>query len=221
MSVRPNLSREIDPGDARPRFGIERSRLGAYAALGASAGAVPIPWIPDALLFRVRGALIHDVAAQHGLFLTPSARRVLSQPSLGVDASPARVAARALGFVSLRLAGRALSRLAPIGILWPVRDAVRTYALGHLLDHYLRTSRKEVRGPLDEPEARRVRAAIDGAAAHIFSVESQFAPSPEPEGDARDAMTALIDRMLTTTASLPERVMRRLEAAFDEAMARP
>jgi hypothetical protein len=106
-------------------------------------------------------------------------------------------------------------------MLWPVRDAVRTFALGHLLDHYLRSVRVETGGTLEEPEARRVRAAIDGAAAYLFTVDSSLAEQPEPDGDERDGMTAFIDKILTMTASLPERVIRRLEAAFDEAMTRP
>jgi hypothetical protein len=106
-------------------------------------------------------------------------------------------------------------------MFWPVRDAVRTFALGHLFDHYLRSIRVETAGTLEEPEARRVRAAIDGAAAYLFSVESALVDPPEPAGDERDGMTAFIDKVLTMTASLPERVIRRLEAAFDEAMTRP
>jgi len=221
MSFRPELAREVGPLGARPRFGIERSRLSIYAALGASAAAIPIPWIPDSLLSRVRGAVIHDVATQHGVALAADARRTLSVPRLGDTSTPAGVAARTLRFVGLRLAGRTLSRFAPIGLLWPVRDAVRTYALGHLFDHYLRSIRVETGGMMQEPEARRVRTAIDGAAAYLFSVEATLIDPPEPEGDDRDGITAFIDKLLTMTASLPERAIRRLEAAFDEAMTRP
>ena len=221
MTFRPELARGVAATGARSRFGIERSRLSVYAALGASAAAVPIPWIPDTLVSRVRGAVVHDVATQHGVALTTEARRALSQRRPGAILTPAGVAAQTIRFVGLRIAGRTLSRFAPVGMLWPVRDAIRTYALGHLFDHYLRTIRPEVGGTMDAPEARIVRAAIDGAAAHILSVDTTVVDPPEPGGDARDSVTALIDRVLTVTASLPERLVRRLEAAFDEALTRP
>jgi len=192
-----------------------------YAAIGAAAASVPIPWIPDSLVSRVRGAVVHDVATQHGVSLTADARRALGQARSGASSTPVGLAAQTLRFVGLRLAGRTLSRFAPIGLLWPVRDAIRTYSLGLLFDYYLRTIRAHAGGPMDEPEARRVRSAIDGAAARILSADSAFVDPPEPEGDARDPLTAFIDTMLAMTASLPERLILRLEAAFDEAMTRP
>src|SRR5258708_753294 len=58
------------------------TRLGVYAALGASVAAVPLPWIPDALVRRVRGALVHDIPVRHGLSLTGDARDALAEPSV-------------------------------------------------------------------------------------------------------------------------------------------
>jgi hypothetical protein len=92
--------------------------------------------------------------------------------------------------------------------------------LGHLLDYYLRTVRKRPEGLIDELEARSLRDAIEGAALRILSVESNVVDAPDPQGDTRDAVTALVDRMLAMTASIPERVTRRLEAAFSECLGR-
>src|SRR5436190_1198473 len=56
-------------------------RLGTYTVLGAACGVVPLPWIPDATVRRVRGALVHDVTSRHGVSVTPEARTVLVEPN--------------------------------------------------------------------------------------------------------------------------------------------
>ena len=187
MAFRPLASSDVEPAEASSRFELERSRLGVYSVLSASASALPIPWIPESLLVRVRGAVVHDVATGHGVVLTPGARRILAQRSTA-SASPG-VLAQSIRFVGRRLAGRTLSRFAPIGLFWPVRDALRTFALGHLLDYYLRTIRERPENLIDEPEARSLRDAIEGATLRILSVESNVVDTPDPQGDTRDAVT--------------------------------
>jgi len=66
---------------SRPQFGS--GRLGTYTMMGAASGVVPLPWIPDAIVRRVRGALIHDLTSRHGLSLTPDARSALTEPEGG------------------------------------------------------------------------------------------------------------------------------------------
>src|SRR5580658_1808074 len=95
---------------------VDRGRLGVYAAIGASLGSVPIPWLPDALARRVRGALVHDVAVRHGLSLTREARDLLAEPS-GPD-GPRGLLAQALRFFGARLALRALTSFGPIAFVW-------------------------------------------------------------------------------------------------------
>src|SRR5277367_4512385 len=63
---------------------VDGGRLGVYAAMGAAVAAVPLPWLPDTLTRRVRGALVHDVAFRHGLSLTRDARDIFAEP-LGPD----------------------------------------------------------------------------------------------------------------------------------------
>ena len=121
MAHRSPLTR--DEVESLPSVGlrspVERGRLGVYAALGASVGAVPLPWLPDSLVRRVRGAVVHDVAVRHGLSLTREAREVLSEPA-GPD-GPRGLIAQTMRFLGVRLAARTLTRLGPVGAVWPAR----------------------------------------------------------------------------------------------------
>jgi hypothetical protein len=210
-----------DDGESLPsvasRSPVERGRLGVYAALGASAGAVPLPWLPDSLVRRVRGAVVHDVAVRHGVSLGVEARDVLSEPA-GPD-GPRGLVAQTVRFVGLRLAARALTSVGPVRMLWPVRNALQTYVLGHLFDRYLALGRTERAVRVDASEARRVRQAIDGALAHALTVESPEVREPTVIDDQRDALTAFVDGMLGLAAGVPGRLVGRLDAAFDELLA--
>jgi len=202
-------------GDRVPR--VEGSRLGVYAALGASVGAVPLPWIPDALARRVRGALVHDVAVRHGLSLSHEARQVFADPS-GPDESHGALA-RAARYVGARVALRALTRIGPARMLWPIGSAIQTYALGRLFDRYLARGRKQENVHIDAEEARRVRHAIDRALVHALGVSAPPALEPAVVDDQRDTTTALVDGFLVVVAGLPERLTARLDAAFDDLLA--
>lgn len=196
---------------------VERSRIGAYSAMGAAIGAVPLPWLPDALVRRVRGALAHDVAVRHGLSLTREARDVLAEPS-GPD-GPRGIVAQALRFVGAKLAMRTLTRFGPAGLVWPAMSALQTYALGHLLDRYLEAARTERAVRIDVEEARRVRLAIDGALMRALTVETPRTEAPTEIDDQRDGSTVLVDGLLSLAAGVPGRVVARVEAAFDELLA--
>jgi hypothetical protein len=193
---------------------VERSRLGVYAAIGASAGAVPLPWLPDVLVRRIRGALVHDVAVRHGLSLGHEARDVLAEPA-GAD-GPRGLVAQALRFAGAKLAARTLARLGPVGLVWPLRSAAQTFILGHLFDRYLEIARTERAVRIDVEEARRIRRAIDGALVRALTVQTRRIDQPTVIDDQRDATTALVDGVLSFTAGLPGRAVQRLEAAFDE-----
>jgi hypothetical protein len=219
MAHRSPVTRdEVDSLPAvSPRSPVERGRLGVYAALGASVGAVPLPWVPDSLVRRVRGAVVHDVAVRHGVSLAPEAREVLSEPA-GPD-GPRGLIAQTARFLGLRFARRTLTRVGPVRLVWPVRDAFRTYVLGHLFDRYLELGRVERAVRIDADEARRVRQAIDGALARALTVEAPRAEEPTVIDDQRDAMTAFLDGMLGLAAGVPGRLVGRLDAAFDDLLA--
>ncbi|HEX4512275.1 MAG TPA: hypothetical protein VH054_02030 [Polyangiaceae bacterium] len=192
---------------ARDRVGI--GRLGTYSALGAAAAAVPLPILPGSLGLRVRGALVHDVCARFGLSITPEARRVLAAPGLA-EGPPGMIGA-AIRFATTRV----LTRLGPLGVIPPVRSALLTYAIGHLLARYL-AARTDKSVRVDVDEARRVRRAIERSLAAAFSTsareEQQIGAAPE---ELRDPLTQATDGVIAALASLPGNVVRRLEAAFD------
>jgi hypothetical protein len=190
--------------------------LGVYAAFGAAAGALTVPWLPDLLSSRVRGALVHDIAVRHRVSLSPDARTILAEPlAPGVHRSAATRAARFLG---ARLVVRALQSVAPVGLIWPLGGALRTYVLGYLFDRYLERDRAEQAVRIDAQEATRVRKAIERALTRALTLDPQPPQEPESIDDQRDPTTALIDGLLGRAADVPERLARRLDAAFDEAL---
>lgn len=201
---------------ARSTPAVTGGRLGVYAAFGAAAGALTLPWLPDLLSSRVRGAMVHDIAARHCVSLTPEARQILAEPDTpGVRRS---MAARAARFFGPRLAVRALRSIAPVGLIWSLAAALRTYVLGHLFDRYLERIRSEPAVPIDAQEAMRIRGAVDRAIARALRVESEPAHEPASIDDQREATTILIDGLLGRAAGIPERLAQRLDAAFDEAL---
>jgi hypothetical protein len=193
---------------------VEEGRVTVYAALGAYAGAIPLPWLPDAAMRRVRGALIHDLASAHGLSLTPDAREILADPRGPRDRQglPGHV----LRFVSQRVATRALRSIGPVGLLWRLRGSLDTYVLGRLFERYLALRRTERAVRIESDEAHRVREAIDRSLAHAISTTPDPQPLPTSIDDQRDAITALIDELLAQIAGVPSRLVRRLDAAFDD-----
>jgi hypothetical protein len=87
-----------------------------------------------------------------------------------------------------------------------------------LFDYYLETTRSDTAGTIEESEARRVRAAIDGAATRILTMDAMAIESAPWTTVSRDTSSAFVDSLLSLAASVPERVTRRLERAFDDQM---
>jgi hypothetical protein len=219
---KPEEVRPAGPGASR----VDGGRLAVYAALGATAGTVPLPWVPAALVRRVRGALAHDVALRHGLALSREARDLFAEPS-SPDVSEGGAVSTALRYLGRRLAVRALTRIGPFGAILPLRHAVRMYALGHLLDRYLAGRASALPAPgvpsgagrIEEGEARRVRRAIDAAFARATAVSPAPEEEPALQDDQRDASTVVVDGLLGAAAGVPSHLVRRLDAAFDAALA--
>jgi len=196
----------------RPQFGI--ARLGTYTALGAVSGLVPLPWVPDAIVRRIRGALLQDLTSRHGLSLTPEARAVLVEPA-GTEGPRGYVRQGAV-FAATRFLGR----WGPLGAVAPVRTALGTFVLGHLLERYLDTARTVRSIRIDVEEARRVRRAIDQALLYALTTEGGSSRENRPFSaeDLRDQTTQLVDGVLISLASVPGWLVRRLEAAFEETL---
>ncbi len=216
----------FDEGDlASPRSStlgrrvLTGGRLGTYTVLGAATGIVPLPWVPDAMVRRVRGALVHDITARHNLSLTPEARKVLVEPA-GSDAPRGFVQQGMQQGVKFAI-GRVLGRLGPLALISPVRTALGTFVLGHLLHRYLDILRQTRSVRIDVEEARRVRRAIDQSLVYALTTEGRGSREdpPIPMEDLRDPTTQVVDGVIISIASAPGWLVRRLEAAFDETIA--
>lgn len=201
--------------DSLGRTQLSGGRLGTYTVLGAACGVVPLPWIPDATVRRVRGALVYDLTSRHGLSLTKEARAMLVEPA-GSE-GPRGLLAQGATFAITRVLGR----IGPLAFIPPVRSALGTYALGHLLQRYLETGRSVRSTRIDVEEARRVRRAIDQAL--VYSLTTEAKPSredpPASSEDLRESTEQVIDGVLISVAGLPGWLVRRLDAAFDDVLA--
>lgn len=210
-SVTPATSSTAALATTQDRLGT--GRLGTYSVMGAVAAALPLPFVPGTLATRVRGALVHDVCARYGLSLTPEARHVLSSP--GLAEGPEGLLGAAVRFATTQV----FARLGPLTLLPPLRSALLTFAIGHLLRRYLEQGRTGRSIRIDVDEARRVRRAIEAALGRAITTspraETDSGVAPE---ELRDQFTQLTDGAFSAFASLPSWLVRRLEAAFDESL---
>jgi uncharacterized protein (DUF697 family) len=196
----------------RPQFG--GGRMGTYTLLGAATGLVPLPWVPDVMVRRVRGALVHDLVSRYGLSLTPDARNILIEPG-GAD-GPRSFLKQGVAYAVTRV----LKRFGPLTLLGPVRTALGTFVLGHLLQRYLETARIDRSVRIDVEEARRVRRAIDQALLYALTTDGTGPREnmPHSPDDMRDQTTQIVDGVIIAIASVPGWLIRRLDAAFDETL---
>ncbi|MFO0673811.1 MAG: hypothetical protein U0235_30030 [Polyangiaceae bacterium] len=190
-------------------------RVGVYTALGALSGVVALPWLPDTIQKRVRGALAQDLSSRFGVTLTPEARAVLAAPE-------SELFGGALGSAVRFIALRWLKRFSPLGFLPPVRAGVTTYALGHLLERYLVRHRQGGTTRMDADEAKKLRALVDQALLEVLRTDLKVPTEANRAGteDLRDGVTQVIDGVVITVASLPDWITRRLDAAFDAVVKR-
>ncbi len=197
-----------------------QARVTVFALAGALAGVVPLPIVPRRIVRTLRGAMAHDVAAQHGLALTSEAREILSEPTQGGQATP--ISKDALAWA----AGRALAKLSPYArVLTPVKVALETAAFGRLFDRYLERFRSS--GPrgrvvrIDGEEALAIRRLLDRAVDRAIrpGLAAEGAIAGEPPEDYRGPVQRAIDTAMITAARMPEWIADRLDAALDAVMA--
>jgi uncharacterized protein (DUF697 family) len=201
--------------EALGRSPLGGGRLGTYTALGGVCGVIPLPWVPDVTVRRVRGALVHDLTSRQGLSLTPEARAILTA-SGGAD-GPRGFLKQGAAFALSKV----LQRIGPFGLLPPVRAALGTFVLGHLLQRYLETARTTRAARIDIDEARRIRRAMDQALLYALTTEPRSSGDERPFAaeDLREGSDQLVDGVLISLANLPNWLVRRLDAAFDEVLA--
>ncbi len=196
-----------------PSSSSPTGRLAVMTAYAVAATTIPIPFVPGRVLVRIRGAVVHDVVSRHGLSLTTDARSALAEPD---SESRTRLVRAAEG-----IARQLLRRVRPVGVIAGASRGVEIYALGLLLDRYVRRVRATSALRMHLEEARLVRDAIDRAVVRALSPSLRPAPTTMNEGveDLRDEFTRWIDAVLLTSAALPSYLERRLESAFDEVVA--
>ncbi len=205
VATQPTSTVALSPSSVPPT-----GRLAVMTAYAVAASAIPVPFVPDRVLVRVRGAVVHDVAARHGLSLTTDARAELAEP----DSETRTRLARAAESVARQL----LRRLRPLGIITAASRGVELYALGLLLERYIEKVRAAGAVRMHLEEARLVRDAIDRSVLRALSPALRPSSTTMAEGaeDLRDEFTRWVDALILTSAALPSYLERRLEAAFDE-----
>src|SRR5262245_66319129 len=97
-------------------------RLAVLTAYAIAANAIPIPFLPDRVLLRIRGAIVQDVVSRYGISVTSDARKILADPS----ADQRRLLVRAAEGVARQL----LKRVGPIGVITTIPSGPEVYALG-------------------------------------------------------------------------------------------
>jgi hypothetical protein len=164
------------------------------------------------MIRQVRGSLAYDLALRHGLSLTLEARKVLEEP--WTSKLPKTFVAQGARF----FAGRIFGRLGPLGWAAPVRSGLATFIFGHLFVRYMEVARSSASIRIDETEARAIRATIDEAL--LRAVTTSAAPpwkrAPVPADETRSGAAPLLDGFLLSAASVPEWLLDRVDAAFDE-----
>lgn len=190
-------------------------RLAILTGMSFAASAIPVPFIPERIILQIRGAIVQDIAARHGLSLTSDGRRALAEAS---HESPMRdVLKRGVGILSKTF----IKKLSPLTKLFTVSAAAEVYVMGHLFDRYLERHRgsKAVRIHVDE--ARAVRKLIDAATVRALSpsLRPDAMPLLPPVEDLRDEFTRWIDTVILMSAGLPSYIERRLDSAFDAVIA--
>ncbi|NUP09469.1 MAG: hypothetical protein HOW73_25730 [Polyangiaceae bacterium] len=190
-------------------------RLAILTGLSLAASAIPVPLVPDRIVFQIRGAIVQDVASRHGLSLTTDGRRALAEAS---SESPIRESLKkGLGFLSKTF----IKKLSPLATFFTASSAVEVFAMGHLFDRYLELHRGSKSVRIHGEEARAVRKLIDAAMLKALSPTLRPDPVPllPPPEDLRDEFTRWIDTVILLGAGLPGYLERRLDSAFDAVVA--
>ena len=190
-------------------------RLVMMTAYAVAATAIPFPFLPDRVIARIRGALAHDILARHGLSLTTDARASLAEPDSEMRTRLVRAAES--------LARQVLRRIRPLGVLSSASRGVELYALGLLLERYVvKLRRSSARAHAPRGGAPRARGDRPGPPPrHLAGAPPRgHDPQPRRRRTCATSSPAGSTPLLLTSAALPSYLERRLEAAFDEIVAR-
>jgi hypothetical protein len=197
--------------------------VSVYAAAAGLASAVPIPFIDGIVAQAARGGAMRRIAMRYHVTLTPAARRTLGKA--GVDRDP-----KVRGY---KLVRTIVQRFwLPLVAMDRVEDGLASLASTMLFERYLVLRDVPAGTVIDEPEAHRIRVAIDvaligGLTDSMKSVPDslrelagamvQAARSLDEEGRGRHE--AMLDTLLDAIADVPEGVRDTLFDRFERALA--
>jgi hypothetical protein len=137
--------------DANRRLVIGRSLL------AGAAGLVPVPYLDDIVAGAIRSALLRQLAERRAVDVDRNALAELTTPR-----ASRLLGAATLGAMALGGARRAWRQVATsILFVRRVDEAVQTYQIGTLFDHYC--ARHHLGLGLDGERARQLRQAMDQA----------------------------------------------------------
>jgi len=214
---------DVVPASTYPlmRHKFDASRSFAYSSLGALSGALPLPWVPDVIVRKVRGTLLHDIASRHRVALMDDARDLLVESWFPGMPKLSGVASAVVSQAGRFAAGRVLSFLGPLGWLPPVRSAIYTYVLGHAFERYMETARISRAVRIDIEEARLIQKAVQRALLTLATVksESPWKDRIDAPEELRSDTTRMVDGIILSVVSLPGWFVSRLDSAFDDAWA--
>ncbi len=132
-----------------------RTLILTRALAAGAAGMVPVPYLDDLLAGAVRSALIRRIAEQRKVDVDANAVEELAHPSGSRVLTAASIGAIAIGGTK-----RAFRKLAAsIMIVRRADEAVQTFYLGTLFDHYC--AQHHVGAAVDGKKAALLRASID------------------------------------------------------------
>ena len=184
-------------------------RLAVLTGAAMASAVIPIPFLPERFISRVRGAVVQDVAMRHSLSLSEDARGILAAAKAHDRATTRRAVEGVARYV--------LRRVRLVGAVATLSYGVEVFALGHLFERYIVRVRKGGPVRIDAEEARRIRSLIDRAVLRAFAPGLRPEPSvvASPIEDLRDDVTRWIDSIVLAGATLPEYIVRRIDAALD------
>jgi hypothetical protein len=196
--------------------------LAVYSAAVGLTTAVPLPLVDRFLTGLVRGAAMRRVCLRHGVRLGREARDILGRPDRRRGQSDGAL------LVVRSILERAV---APLRVFARADDAVATLLSALLLDHYLHTAPRAMGAPLMGAEARRLRRAMDSAAAQALASSLWSAPAGvlrtvlealraalTIDTEDRDPLERLVDTALDAAADAPLSLAERMREAFDVAL---
>lgn len=201
--------------DATCHLDPNRRLILGRSLLAGAVGLLPVPYLDDLLAGQVRALLVRRVAELRHVDVAPYAVTELVTPHGSRVLGAAGVSAVVLG--GARRVWRQVA--ASILVVRRVDEAVQTFQLGTLFDHYC--ARHHLGLGIEAAGARRLRLAMDEAVRHARgrALEEVFARALTATRQLTGRRGRSIERVEAELAGPAANYMATLVAAFDVAWA--